>query len=137
MSRFDDYPAGHGLKKLAELNSAAEVLNEALKDDGSGGGALGVVVVGSGTPPTAGGLTTKFDLVNDDGATAGNLITCSISNVGTLDAVINTGNGDKPFPPGLTINLKAEIDPLTNVYKRVQSIAYDATGTLLAITTTE
>lgn len=87
---------------------------------------------GGSTPsvPTAGTATVNTILDVGIGSTTALAQSVAVTNTGgasgTWDGVL--------VPPGFSVSIEAYLDPVTEVYNRLPSIAYDATGTTFIIT---
>lgn len=91
----------------------------------SGGG-------GGTTPATAVNISPVESVVNTSGNTTAGIQRLSVFNSGGANG---TFNGITLFP-GTGREYEAYLDPVTNEFKRIAAMAYDATGTTFDISET-
>lgn len=80
--------------------------------------------------PTAGTATVNTTSTSGVGSTTAAAQSVAVTNTG---AASGTWDGVS-IPPGFSVSIEAYLDPVAEVYNRLPSIAFDATGTTFIIT---
>lgn len=80
-------------------------------------------------PATTGTLANTFTSTSGAGSTTANIYSVVIVNTGGVAGTL----GGLAFAAGEKFTETAILDPVTNVFKKVPAIAYDATGTTYTI----
>lgn len=83
-------------------------------------------------PATAGTVAPYLLSTSAGGSTTAGRAQISIANVGGSSGTV----GGQAFPAGAVVTYTAYLDPVSNIFYRIQAYAYDATGTTFLISET-
>lgn len=87
---------------------------------------------GGGSKPTTGAITPTVTIATSTGATSSGAYALTFQNTGSSNAVV----AGQILEPSQSVSFESYLDPTVPVFNRLNSIAYDATGTSLYITET-